>query len=97
MSHGASDPPGPIGDDTHKNASTSGTPVFAVGRSPSPAAGGLHQSPARSPSMTLSGWLYGATAYGSTASRPRPFLPVSITKCVSARSPRIALEVGLEG
>src|SRR3982751_4577779 len=79
MSHEPSDSPGTL---THRFASSRATPVFAVGRRPSPAPGGLHQLPEWSAPSTPADWLEGAAAYGVTSSGPLPLRLVSITKCV---------------
>src|SRR5262245_38604970 len=79
MSQEPSDSPGIF---THRYASSSGTPVFAVGRSPRPAPGGLHQLPPASAETTFAGWLYGVAANPDMSLGPCPLRLVSTTKCV---------------
>src|SRR6185369_10623540 len=59
----------------YRYASTSGTPVLAVGRSPTPRPGGLHQT-------------WGSPVYlpGGGVQAPRPLRLVSVTKWVSSAS-----------
>src|SRR5687767_10392592 len=88
MSQPPSDSPGIF---AHTYASISGTPVFVVGRTPTPRPGGLHQLPLRSVLTTPSGWLYGAAAYADMSLGPRPLRLVSTTNpVVGTAVPRLS-------
>ena len=54
-------------------------PVLAVGRSPSPESGGLHQFPEARVLMSAAGWSYGVLAYFCMLSGPSPLRLVFMT------------------
>src|SRR4051812_38409504 len=84
MLHCPSDSPGFF---THRYASASGTPVFAVGLVPFPEPGGLHQFPFCRAVITDAGWFYVAAPYADMPSGPAPSRLVSTMKCAVGTAP----------